>query len=171
MSFLNWIVRCVPGLSVLVLLILVECSLQIVQTEYISLRYPIDLVQKSNPVFAEFMFITYSALLHVFALVFPLRLCWSAWRAATLIETVHSARHNHGLPRRKETQRDLVLGDYLDSKSDNLESHKRTIQAIMIPSYQEDVAVLEDTLKVLASHKLASTSYDVCGENEREQAV
>ncbi len=54
---LCWLFRCLPGLSVLALLILTECALQVLQTiACISLNYSPGLARGHHPVFAQILF-------------------------------------------------------------------------------------------------------------------
>jgi hypothetical protein len=52
MAVLDWVVRCLPGLSILLVLVIAECALQIVRTGLVGLNYPPGLIQSQNPVFA-----------------------------------------------------------------------------------------------------------------------
>jgi|SRR5271154_3122076 len=154
MSLLSWFCRCVPGLSILAVLALVEFALQILQTEYIGLSYPTFLVRHVTPVFAQTLFVAYSVFLHVLSLAFPLRLCRAVLRATNAIREAHSDNY--------EPLRSSLLRDGSDQDNEACEKVAvGIIMAILIPSYKEEIHILEDTLKVLASHELAQTSYDV----------
>ena len=167
MGFCTWLLRCIPALSVLLLLVLVECALKVFETEYIiGLGYPTGLIRKPNPVFAQFLFIAYSAFLHVLALVFPFRLWHSISRATSQIEAVHRQGLDDVLSRKSATREDAqdVVAAGPDGGMD-------TIHAIMLPSYKEDIGTLEDTLKVLAGHTLAMTCYDVRTRQNHERNI
>lgn len=163
MAVLDWVVRCLPGLSILCVLIIAECALQIVQTTLVGLNYPPSLIQGHNPVIAQFLFISYSLILHLLAFFFPIRLCRSVYQASNAIEEVFQARREANTTG-KEKCEDVPI---FRQPSPSLQQEEvpptpnETIHAIMVPSYKEDIGVLEDTLNVLASHGMASKSYDV----------
>lgn len=159
-AFLHWLTRCLPGLSSLLLIVLIECALQPLQTAWMKFEYPTFLLKTNNPVLAQLLFISYSLFLHVLALLFPLRLCLAARAATEEIQRAHSDT-DAGL----ETPQDGPSGaeqewDRLND-TPGADTYGQTIMAIILPSYKEEVAVLEDTLRVLASHRLARSSYDV----------
>jgi hypothetical protein len=163
MAVLHWVVRCLPGLSILCVLIVAECALQIVQTTLVGLNYPPGLIQGHNPVIAQFLFISYSLILHLLAFFFPIRLCRSVRQASNAIEEVFQV-HREANIAGKEKCEDVPI---FRQPSPSLQQEEvpfmpnEAIHAIMVPSYKEDIRVLEDTLNVLASHGMASKSYDV----------
>jgi hypothetical protein len=164
MAVLDWVVRCLPGLSILLVLVIAECALQIVQTGLVGLNYPPGLIQGHNPVFAQFLFITYTLILHVLAFLFPVRLCRSVSQASNAIEEVVRARREANAAGKEKCEDDPVFpqpSPSLQQEEVRLTPNE-TIHAIMVPSYKEDIGVLEDTLNVLASHGMATKSYDVC---------
>ena len=166
MALGTWLARCLPGLSTLFLLTLCECALNILQTEYIKLSYPTFLARRSNPVFAQALFIIYSLFLHSLSFAFSLRLC-GAIRQAT-----RDIRNCHGRSRKNEYNSGSGRGS-----SETTDANKTPFQspdvvmAILIPSYREEIHVLEETLQILASHELAKASYDVPLHQESHRAV
>lgn len=86
MSVVRWATRCIPGLSVLALLTLIECALQLFQTSLIGLTYPTGLIKRANPIIAQSLFAAYTITLHIVALLFPLRLCRAVWCATSAIQ-------------------------------------------------------------------------------------
>jgi len=160
MSFLRWSLRCIPGLATFALIVLLECALKIVQTEWLSFFYPPFLKHSQAPVIAQGLFISYSIFLHILALLFPLRLCASAWAATEGIRARHGRSridHEGGL------ERDIPYDGTRDhdSQQDGAKRSERVIMAIVLPSYKEDIEILETSLRVLASHSMAKASYDV----------
>lgn len=160
MSFLRWSLRCIPGLSTFCLLILLESALKIVQTEWLSFFYPPFLKHVATPLVAQTLFIVYSIFLHILALLFPLRLCMSAYTATKEINAIHQQ------PR--AVSREVVQANILeygngeqDSQQDGAQKTGRVTIAVVLPSYKEDIEILETSLRVLASHALAKTTYDV----------
>ena len=160
MGFLRWSLRCIPGLSTFLLLILLECALRIVQTEWLSFTFPAFLRHDPTPVIAQAIFITYSIVLHSLTLLFPLRLCTSAWAATQEIRVIHSHRTSAW---REDCRHDISAADLSDIELEQDTSNVKgsVTMAIVLPSYKEDAGILETSLRVLASHSLAKSSYDV----------
>lgn len=170
MGVLKWLLRCIPGLSILLLLILLECALKIAQTEWISFTYPPFLVDQPLPLIAQSIFIVYTLLLHILVLVFPVRLCYSVWTAASQIKSAHGIGAEAAAT---NSQHDSISHSLLDLE---LREHSTgeycdVTMAVIIPSYKEDIGTLEDTLRVLASHDRAKSSYDVCCFNVKPRVV
>jgi hypothetical protein len=156
MSLVRWATRCIPGISVLALLALIECALQVVQTSFIGLTYPTGLTKRTNPIVAQFIFSTYTIALHILALFFPLRLCRAVWTATSAIQQAQYESGNFISNKEKDN----------DGSSPKLRStggEGDIIHAIIIPIYKEELETLEDTLSVLASHPAARAMYDVSG--------
>lgn len=169
MGFVKWLLRCTPGLSVFGLLLLLESALKIVQTEWLSFFYPPFLRHIASPVVAQTIFISYSVFLHILALLFPLRLCASAWAATCEIKATH-ARSRKGSstssPIKVHGNGNSVME--LELQQDLSKKSGLVTMAVVLPSYREDIEILESSLRVLASHKLARSSYDVsrlCGKD------
>lgn len=160
MAASQWIFRCLPGLSVILLLALVEWAFQIVETAAISIRHPADLIYRVNWAFPQFLFILYSTFLHFLAFIFPLRLCRSVWQATNQIKVTHNITPSDQLPIKEKNTCTLQDNDDPSGLRGG-GAPNQILNAIMIPSYKEDISVLEDTLKILASHFLAISTYDV----------
>ena len=158
MGVVHWLSRCIPGVSTVLLLVLLECALQVLQTGLISFIYPAFLV-KHRPVVAQAVFIAYSLFLHILAFVFPLRLCYAAWTATAQIRQAHDPSLALNQINIGEKRSVTSIADNQDTQT---EYDGRTIMAIILPSYKEDIATLVETLSVLGSHVLARSSYDVC---------
>lgn len=155
MKVSNWLSRCIPGLSTISLVILLELSLKIVETEWISFFYPAFLLHQNASLIAQVLFVSYSLFLHLLALTFPLRLCAAVYFATKQIEETHL--HPKG------SIREDVPGPSTRLKSIEAEGECPIVtMAIIVPSYKEEVDILETSLRVLASHRHAKTSYDVC---------
>ena len=154
MAFAAWVCRCLPGLSIFLLLLLGEWALQVLQAGLIGLYYPAFLIQRQTPVFAQILFCGYTLILHIISFAFTFRLSRAAWKARREIEKYH-LQDDGGLSRvySSDTTSSLVADDELEAGE--------PIMAILIPSYKEEQHVLEETLKVLSCHDLAKTGYDV----------
>ncbi|KIW96592.1 uncharacterized protein Z519_01983 [Cladophialophora bantiana CBS 173.52] len=160
MGVLRWSLRCIPGLSVFGLLILLESALKIVETEWLSFFYPPFLKHIASPVVAQTIFISYSLFLHILALLFPLRLCASAYSAAREIKAAHRPSK---LTPSDTLQCDVFRDDprELHPQQDTAKRLGTVTMAVVLPSYKEDIEILETSLRVLASHTLAKSSYDI----------
>ena len=58
-------------------------------------------------------------------------------------------------------EHDLSISKNRYEEHGTFSSRTEVVNAIIIPSYKEDIDVLEDTLKVLSSHRMAVKTYDV----------
>lgn len=152
----NWISRCIPGLSTLSLIILLELSLKIVQTEWINYFHPTSSLHRNASLIAQALFVAYSLFLHLLALIFPLRLCAAVYAATKQIEDTHPCQKGLG---REDGPGPSPRYEYTEAEA---EHNPSVTMAIIVPSYKEEVAILEASLRVLASHRHARTSYDVC---------
>lgn len=156
MSLFRWLQRCVPGLSTLLLLTLLEYALQVVRSTYFYLCCNNPGPTHVAPVFWQLLFCAYSIFLHTLACLFPVRLSLAARSAA------QSIWHEH-LKLRARKEQDMKAIKSLDS-------HKATM-VIIIPSYKESVDTMQDTLSVLANHQDAAEKYDVRLEASSECAA
>lgn len=138
MAILQWFMRCIPGISIVLLFILVELSLGIGRSAYFYLLHE----QPPTPLFAsvvpQIIFSTYSLALHVLAALFPLRLAHATHTATKAIRAYH-------------------LRDVQPLE----ESQHGTTMVIILPAYKETLDTLRETLDVLASHVDARNTYDV----------
>lgn len=159
MSLLRWSLRCIPGLSTFCLLVLLECALKIVQTEWLRLFYPPFLRQSPAPQVAQGLFIFYSIFLHTLALIFPLRLCASVWAATRAIQATHTRPTSFASDAFRCDSPDQSL--HVDQEQNAAKRSGCVTMAVVVPSYKEDIEILETSLRVLASHTLAKSSYDV----------
>lgn len=147
MSVVKWLMRCAPGFSFILLLIFLESVLGVVRSGNLSRGH---LLGQNGALILYGVYICYSLLLHLIAFAFPVRLCWAAWCAASRI---HATCCQDAI---KST--DTV--DLCEDGTSVRQDETTVTMAIIIPSYKEDFCVLEDTLNVLASHRLAKTRYD-----------
>jgi hypothetical protein len=153
MAVLKWLFRCTPGLSVFCLLILLEAALRILETEWLSFFRPPFLTHIASPVVAQTVFVTYAVFLHLLAFFFPLRLCACAYAATQEIKAAHERSNLGASPRLKAIE--YEFGQIGQQKPSNV------TMAIILPSYKEDIEILESSMRVLASHSMARNCYDV----------
>lgn len=118
-----WLQRCMPGVSSLMIILLIT--------------------------FSENFFIFYTIFLHVVISAIPLRIFRGARLATQQIRAVLEVSQ-------KESDRSESAQD-----SSHRSSPSELIHVSIIPSYKESIETLQDTLKILASHRLAKSTYDV----------
>jgi hypothetical protein len=136
--YYQWLLRCVPGWTIVLLVILVECSLGLGESTY---RYFYRLPPQRphfDPLIPQIAFSCYTLLLHTIALIFPLRLA----RACSVATRAIKDCHGRAEPASSTNGRTVVM-------------------AILIPAYKESIDTMRETLDVLASHEGAAQSYDV----------
>lgn len=144
MGILNWLLRCVPGLSTLLLFCLFEQSLQICRLTYSYFRNEQNPNPASAPLFWQLLFCAYTLFLHTLGILFPLRL----WRAAR--QAADAVWSNH-LEQRLALEKKQVKS--LDCRA--------VTMVIILPAYKESIDTLKETLSVLAAHQDAWSAYDV----------
>lgn len=159
MSVTAWFQRCTPGLSFVILLLILESALGIFRTELAGKLPPSYSFLRGECTVLQAIFICYSLLLHLLAFAFPIQICVAAWSAASRIKQAHQLPPSHLHLKNTYSSSD---GSLTPDDFEEYDPGTPVTMAIILPSYQEDISVLEDTLNVLASHKLSQTCYDVC---------
>lgn len=134
-AVVKWLLRCIPGLSTLCLLLLIEISLGVTRSSWKFIRSGRD-DPTAGPVILQIVFAAYTFFLHILALSFPIRVIFAARAAAQGIRSYHG--------------KTIAAND-----------GQHTTMAIIIPCYKEDIETLQDTLDVLAFHDGALKSYNV----------
>lgn len=162
----SWIIRCLPGLSIISLLILAECALEILQTLWFGANSPTKLITGQYPVVAQVLFVSWGLFLHLLATFFPLRLSWRVWKASAEILRANTTHRPTKTVFQKEDDDDSTKQNgfmrYYQLR-DRAPLEPDVVHSIIIPSYKEDIQVLEDTLKVLASHQSARSHVLISG--------
>ncbi|KAG8158203.1 hypothetical protein KVR01_011964 [Diaporthe batatas] len=97
--------------------------------------------------FSESFFILYTLFVHLVIFAMPLRIFRGARLATQQIRATLQASQ-------QETGRDEDPPSHQPSSAD-------LIHVTIIPSYKESIQTLQDTLRILASHPLAKTTYDI----------
>ena len=85
MGLLQWLLRCTPGLSTLLLLAFIEYTLRIGQNIYHYLHGDLPHWLEIPSPAAQAAFCAYSILIQLVAILFPFRLSWAAWSATKSI--------------------------------------------------------------------------------------
>lgn len=139
MATLYWFLRCIPGISTLLLLLLLESSLGVLRSGY-AFYYHGRHTESSlaTPIGLQILFSVYTLFLHFIAFTFPLRVALAARNAAKAI------RHQHSRDGRPPKQGDRTV-----------------TMVVVIPAYKESLDTMRETLDVLASHQDAGETYDI----------
>lgn len=140
-----WLTRCIPAFSVIGVFVLLVSSLII---------SPYGKGQSGNhtgeATIPQLILSVYTVLLHILSIVFPIRVCWSM---RDVLKNIREAVNDVPGGRRPRVQ--------------SINNEKATEQlpvplfVIILPAYKEEMATLEETLRVLASHLQARTRYHV----------
>lgn len=155
---LQWASRCLPGFSILALLVLLA------RTSNSIWIGPQDLSLSM----AQQIFMVYTLLVHTNLLVFALRLSCSLWYTLRQTKQVLSRRYNNSpiaSPFREPASPTQKLPD-----PTVFEVEDEVVHAIILPNYGEDLHTLRTTLNVLASHPRASTQYEVYLAMEQKES-
>lgn len=140
-SAYQWLTRCIPAFSV--------CAVAILLV-YSFIVSPLGNSHDGAATPPQLILSLYTVFCHILSIVFPIRVCWAIrdvikrMRAAAM-ETPHTARRRQrSTHTRKSSGEDPV-----------------PLFVCILPAYKEEIATLEETLRVLASHAQASSSYHV----------
>lgn len=101
--------------------------------------------------FSESLFIFYTLFVHLVIFAMPLRIFRGARLATQQIRAGLEASQ-------QDTERHQ---DQPNNSHQPSPSPSEMIHVTIIPSYKESIETLQDTLRILASHRLAKTTYDV----------
>lgn len=140
-----WTTRSIPAFSICLVAVLLVLS-------FCISPYGIGEAGKHNgkATTAQIILSVYTVFLHILSIVFPARVCLSM---------------AHILKKMRETLQDLPSGRRRRVQS--IVNEEKEVQspvplfAIILPAYKEEIATLEETLRVLASHTQARQSYHV----------
>lgn len=179
----KWLSRCVPGLSLLSLLILLLLAFP-ETASWIHMPWsgkgPAVPSHHGNDHWkerqvtlslAQKIFIGYTVFVHGNAFTFSLRL---AWALSQMVRQTRAVLRRRPLTKTLRGPAGSDSPIFADSPIDTpdpmsfdlgaLEDGEQgeVVHAIILPNYSEDLDTLETTLKVLASHPRAATQYEVC---------
>ncbi|KAJ6110815.1 hypothetical protein N7486_003050 [Penicillium sp. IBT 16267x] len=183
---LGWVARCLPGFSIIGLIILLVFTFSDILT---SARWgsvfpswvgqPFKEGWWSGLNVAQAFFVVYAVIIHVQMSSFTLRLAWSIFQVTAKTREALGRRpagkfavspspsaQDEGYSSEPISPVSLPSPDPFTEKinpmsigSDPIENE--LIHAIILPNYCEDLHTLETTLKVLASHPRAKSQYEV----------
>lgn len=122
---------------------------------------------------SQLALVYYTLFVHVLGLLFPIRLCYAVRSMIKNLRIQQQAPQ----PRKRLAKiqfrttesesgcEDSTSSDFSESEIElSTESEYEDdplVHAIILPNYKEDMDTLRETLEVLASHQLASSSYEV----------
>lgn len=156
----RWASRCLPGFSILALLVLLAHTSNSIWTG------PQDASSSSLLSVAQQIFIVYTVLVHTNLLVFAVRLSCSLWYTIRQTKEVLARRCPSSPFREVPTSPTQKLPEPEVFKVEDDE----VVHAIILPNYGEDLHTLRTTLNVLASHPRASTQYEVYLAMEQKES-
>ncbi|CAK1366763.1 unnamed protein product [Cercospora beticola] len=139
----TWTTRCLPGFSICAVFALLLCS-------FIISPYGKGEPGKHNgeATLPQLILSGYTVFCHVMSIVFPIRVCWAirdllkSMRTSAL-EVPNTTRHRSHMVKRDSGTFEQPVPLFV----------------IILPAYKEEVATLEETIRVLASHTQARASY------------
>lgn len=144
-----WLQRCTPGVSSLVIIFLLGVSNTSLSAGDVEKMTNDPGLGGQRPTFSECFFIFYTIFLHIVLSAIPLRI----FRGARLATRQMQAALEVSQQESDQTETSQGRG-YQSSPSE-------LVHVSIIPSYKESIETLQDTLRILASHRLAKSTYDV----------
>ncbi|KAL4750063.1 hypothetical protein BDW72DRAFT_213611 [Aspergillus terricola var. indicus] len=170
--FVQWATRCLPGFSILALLVLLLSATDVIPGPW---RDPArDKFDRPALNLAQKIFILYSILVHLNTLLFTGRLSWALSYAFAQTSRVLKRRDHSpsGASKQSGPLDDLFsTAPYKESSRVPVaERAEEVTHAIIIPNYNEDVGTLRETLDVLARHPRARSQYEIYLAMEEKEA-
>lgn len=185
MGLQAWAARCIPGFTILALVVLIALALTDIPNGYHA--YFHSSASSSVAAFAresarkrvsdettlpQVVFAAYNLFLHTLALFAPLRFCWALWHITNEVQQVgakYGPKDSDLVPRSNARGERSSPGSPItdpgnydeDEPGEGLDSLGRLRHAIVLPSYKEEFDNLRETLDVLAKHPQAKDTYDV----------
>lgn len=172
MYMLQWASRCLPGFSIIALLLLLAFTSN--PLSFSLSPWTVFLPPKEPPTgegdenatlnLAQKIFMVYTLFVHTNMLAFAARLSLSLWYVTRETKRVLSRRVCLPSSPAGEMQDSVVKsGDSTVSEVNEAEerAESEVVHAIILPNYGEDFYTLITTLNVLASHPRARSQYEV----------
>lgn len=149
MALIHWLQRCTPGVSTLAIVFLLG-----VCATWSRAGDKQETTDGTKPgreplTFSEGFFIFYTTFLHIVISALPLRIFRGARLATQQMQAALKA-----------SQQESDQPENLQS-SGHQPSSSGLIHVSILPSYKESIQTLQDTLRVLASHRMAESTYGV----------
>lgn len=145
-SLYVWSTRCVPAFSICLVAVLLVLSF--VVSPYGRGH---NGQHTGRATTSQLILSIYTAFLHLLSIAFPIRVCWSM---RDYLRRMRAAAHDSLSP-------DTNGSTGQKEKPEGATDDPVPLFIIILPAYKEEVATLEETLRVLASHSQARTSYHV----------
>lgn len=142
----HYLTRIIPALSVVALAILLVFSF------IVAPRGRTDGDEHhGEATISQLILGAYTVLLHIMSIMFPARVCWAM---GDVTKRMKEAAASSDTPKRRRNKA---------SKNERGSPPKKgPLMVIILPAYKEEMATLEETLRVLASHQQARNTYHVC---------
>lgn len=147
-----WATRCIPAFSCIAVGILLVLS-------FLVSPFGKGTPGKHNgeATVPQLILSGYTVLLHLLSIAFPVRVCWAM---------------RDVLKKMREAIVDTPIRSRGRSQSVKTEKHEEVghpvpLFIIILPAYKEDMSTLEETLRVLAAHTQARSSYHVSAASAR----
>ncbi|KAL4740556.1 glycosyl transferase family group 2-domain-containing protein [Aspergillus similis] len=171
----QWATRCLPGFSILALLVLLLSASDAIPEPW---RDPArDKLDRPELNLAQKIFILYSIFVHLNTVLFTGRLSWALSSAFAQTSKVLKQRdHSPSGASEQSGPLDDPFSTALDkgfrraSVAEVAELVEDVTHAIIIPNYNEDIGTLEETLDVLARHPRARSQYEIYLAMEEKEA-
>lgn len=141
-----WTTRCIPAFSIcLVALLLVFAFIVAPYGKSENGQH------HGEATTSQLIFSVYTAVLHVLSIVFPVRVCWSM---RDFLRRMRDAANDSPILNDERRVQEK-------EKQECATADPLPLFVIILPAYKEEMATLEGTLRVLASHPQARSSYHV----------
>ena len=144
-SIYLYLTRIVPALSLLGVLFLLVCSFIIAPYGKAERGEHHGEATKSQLVLAA-----YTILLHIVSVLFAVRVCWA------MGDVINGTKQDANVAEKSRRRSSHAVRNRKPSKV-----QQGPIFVIIIPAYKEEVEILRETLRVLAYHPRAQSSYHV----------
>lgn len=166
--FFVWVSRCIPGFSIVALLLLLVFSFPdtVSLPQWIARVQSAGIPEPSELTLPQKVFIIYTVMVHLNTFGFTVRLSWALAKMTVETKRVLNARgtsrFSHGQKRARSIDSPPPALKCLDqSVIKAINDGPEVVHAIIVPNYAEDIDTLITTLKVLAFHPRAASQYEV----------
>ena len=144
MSLWRYFTRIIPAVSLFALAVLLIFAF--------VLDPPGKGLRQDKASFSQLLLSLYALVLHILSLVFPIRAFFALGHVVKKTRETAESSHEDEISAGDKARREHCAAD---------EANGGLRFAIIIPTYQEDIETLSNTLRVLAAHPQAPVSYHV----------